>query len=186
MYYRVAIQRRGDQLDRPPSWQWKSTVLSSLQTLFQFLRLYGALPQDQLRVFFSSSREGLEEQLAQENRGHESDSVTAAQFLRERMICSPQVARRTSEREGGSYQERVSTAVATQPSLNESCKGVTTLHRGALSALEEETARARKRGRWRPRPSLLVHRTLLSAASPRLDEAFGEGAGWRMASVGCT
>jgi hypothetical protein len=136
MYYRVAIQRQGDQLDRPPSWQWKSTVLSSLQTLFQFLRLYGALPQDQLLVFFSSSGEGLVEQLAQENRGHESDSVTAAQFLRERMICSPQVARRTSEREGGSYQERVSTAVATQPSLNESCKGFTTLDRGGLSALE--------------------------------------------------
>jgi hypothetical protein len=70
------------------------------------------------------------EQLAQENRGHESDSVTAAQFLRERMICSPQVARRTSERERGS------TAVATQPSLNESCKGFTTLDRGGLSALE--------------------------------------------------
>ena len=84
MYYRVAIQRQGDQLDRPPSWQWKSTVLSSLQTLFQFLRLYGALPQDQLRVFSSSSQKGLEEELAQENRGHESDSVTAAQFLRER------------------------------------------------------------------------------------------------------
>ena len=130
MYYRVAIQRRGDQLDRPPSWQWKSTVLSSLQTLFQFLRLYDALPQDQLLVFFSSSGEGLVEQLAQENRGRESDSVTAAQFLRERMICSPQVARRTSERERGS------TAVATQPSLNESCKGLTTLDRGGLSALE--------------------------------------------------
>ena len=38
MYYRVAIQRQGDQLDRPPSWQWRSTLLSSLQTLFQFLR----------------------------------------------------------------------------------------------------------------------------------------------------
>ena len=121
MYYRVAIQGQGDQLDRPPSWQWKSTVLSSLSTLFQFLRLYGALRHDHLRVFSSSSREGLEEQLAQEDRGHESNSVTAAQFLRERM---------------GSYQERVSTAVATQPSLNESCKGFTTLDRGGLSALE--------------------------------------------------
>ena len=55
-----------------------------------------------------------------------------------------------------------------------------------LECSREETARARKRGRWRPRPSLLVHRTLLSATSPRLDEAFGEGAGWRMAPVGCT
>jgi len=53
MYYRVAIQ-----VDAVPTWQWKSTVLSSLETLFQFLRFFGALPQVQLRVF-SSSREGL-------------------------------------------------------------------------------------------------------------------------------
>jgi hypothetical protein len=138
MYYRVAIQREGDQLDRTPSWQWRSTVLSSLQTLFQFLRLYGALPQDQLRVFSSSSREGLEAQRAQENRGYKSDSVTAARFLLERMICSPQVAQRTSEREEGSYQVKVSTAFATHPSMNESCKGFTTLDRWGLSALERK------------------------------------------------
>ena len=136
MYYRVAIQRQGDHLNQPPSWRWKSTALSSLQALFHLLRLYSPLPQDRLRVFSSSSRESLEEQLAQENWGHKSASVTAAQFLRERMICSPQVTWRTSEREGGSYQVRVSTAVATQPSLNESCKGFTTLDRGGLSALE--------------------------------------------------
>ncbi len=33
MYYRVAIQ-----VDPLPTWQWRSIVLSSLQTLFQFLR----------------------------------------------------------------------------------------------------------------------------------------------------
>jgi hypothetical protein len=38
MYYRVAIQ-----VDPLPTWQWRSTVLSSLQTLFQFLRLYRCL-----------------------------------------------------------------------------------------------------------------------------------------------
>jgi hypothetical protein len=91
MYYRVAIQRQGNQLDRPPSWQWQSTVLSSLQTLFQFLRLYSALSQDRLRVFSSSSRESLEEQLRQENQGLGSHSVTAAQFLQALLIRSPQV-----------------------------------------------------------------------------------------------
>ena len=68
MYYRIAIQRRSAQLDQPPSWQWKSTVLSSLQTLFQFLRLFPGLPLEQLRVFSSSTREGLAEQLEQEKR----------------------------------------------------------------------------------------------------------------------
>jgi hypothetical protein len=101
MYYRVAIQRQGDQLDRPPIWQWQSTVLSSLQTLFQFLRLYSALPQDHLRVFSSCSRESLQEQLRQENQGLGSHSVTAAQFLQERMIRSPEVAQGTPERDEG-------------------------------------------------------------------------------------
>jgi hypothetical protein len=122
MYYRVAIQRQGDQLDRPPSWQWKSTTLSSLQTLFQFLRLYGALRLDRLRVFSSSSREGLEEQLVQENKGLLSPSVTAAHFLQERRIHAPEVTRGTPAREGGTCQEMASIAVATQASVNESSR----------------------------------------------------------------
>jgi hypothetical protein len=85
MYYRVAIQ-----VEPAPGWQWKSTVLSSLDTLFQFLRLYRALPQDHLRVFSSSSQEGLKEQFAQENKGLGSNSVTATQFLQERMLRSTQ------------------------------------------------------------------------------------------------
>ncbi len=101
MYYRIAIQRQEDQLDRPPSWQWKSTVLSSLQTLFQFLRLYGALRHDDLRVFSSCSRESLEEQLRQENLGLGSPSVTAAQFLHERLIHTPEVTRETPKRDAG-------------------------------------------------------------------------------------
>jgi hypothetical protein len=35
MYYRVAIQR-----DRPPSWQWESGTLDSLNTLMNWLRFY--------------------------------------------------------------------------------------------------------------------------------------------------
>jgi hypothetical protein len=46
MYYRIAIQ-----VDRVPHWQWMSTALSSLDALFQLLRLYRAVPQDRLRVF---------------------------------------------------------------------------------------------------------------------------------------
>jgi hypothetical protein len=87
MYYRVAIQRELHRLDQPPCWQWKSGVLSSLQALLQFLRLYGTLPQDQLRVFSSSSQENLEAQLALENKGLNSQSVTATQFLQERNIA---------------------------------------------------------------------------------------------------
>jgi hypothetical protein len=52
MYYRVAIQ-----VNPSPLWQWKSTALSELSALFQWLRLYHALPHDRLQVFSSCSRE---------------------------------------------------------------------------------------------------------------------------------
>jgi hypothetical protein len=117
MYYRVAIQ-----VDAQPTWQWKSTVLSSLDTLFHFLRLFGALPQDQLRVFSSSEREGLAEQLAQENQGLASTSVTAAHFLQQRMLHPPTVGRSRSEHRGGTERERGAIAVISQPAANE-CGG---------------------------------------------------------------
>jgi hypothetical protein len=136
MYYRVAIRQQGDQLNRPPSWQWKSTVLSSLQALFQFLRLYGTLPQGHLRIFSSSSRGSLEEQLAQENKGLNSHSVTAAQFLHERMIRSPEVTQGAPEREVGEYQETASIAASIKSGLTESGRAAYTLDEEGKSSLE--------------------------------------------------
>jgi hypothetical protein len=103
MYYRVAIQA-----DASPTWQWKSTTLSSLNALFQLLRRYRNLSQDHLRVFSSSSREDMDEQFARENNGLASHSVTAAQFMQEQMI--------------GSQQES-SFAAAARPSLSGSGSG---------------------------------------------------------------
>ncbi len=94
MYYRVAIQ-----VDAGPTWQWKSTVLTSLDTLFRFLRLYHALPQQSLLVCSSHSREGLQEQLEQENQGLASNAVTATRFLHERGIQPPTEVSRATERE---------------------------------------------------------------------------------------
>ena len=114
MYYRVATQADG-----AAAWQWKSSVLSSLDTLFQFLRLFRTLPHDQLRVFSSSSREGLAEQIEQENNGLASTSVTAAQFLQQRMILPPAQARSASACEGGMSVERRAVAVINQQPANE-------------------------------------------------------------------
>ena len=102
MYYRVAIQG-----GISPTWQWKSTTISSLDPLFQFLRRFHDLPQDHLRVFSSSSREEMSEQLVRENNGLGSHSVTAAQFLQERMLGS---------------QQQPSTATSTRPAAKESSK----------------------------------------------------------------
>ncbi len=134
MYYRVAIQ-----VEPSPLWQWKSTVLSSLNTLFQFLRLYRALPQDHLRVFSSSSLEGLKEQFVQENNGLGSNSVTAAQFLQERMLYSPQVTGDTPERQEQGVREnqgRASIAVTTNAWLNESSKAAGVQYERTMSSLD--------------------------------------------------
>ena len=142
MYYRVAIQRQADQLDWLPSWQWTSTALSSLQTLFQFLRLFRALPHDQLRVFSSSSREGLAEQLKQENQGLASTSVTAAQFLSERMILPPAgsvvprfIVGNPLEREAGTSLEGGAIAVISEPAVNERGGGGSALESRGMSVL---------------------------------------------------
>jgi len=131
MYYRVAIQ-----VDAAPAWQWKSTVLGSLDTLFHFLRLFGALRHDQLRVFSSSSREGLAEQLEQENQGQCSTSVTAAQFFRERLLRPSSVGRSISEREGGTERERGAIAVSSPPAVNERGGEGSILQSRGMSALE--------------------------------------------------
>jgi hypothetical protein len=114
MYYRVAIQ-----VDASSTWRWKSTALSELSVVFQWLRLYHALPQDRLRVFSSCSREGMNEQLARVNQGLESTSVTAAQFLKERMIGSSAAVWGASA--CGTQENRsTSIVVATEPQLGES------------------------------------------------------------------
>jgi hypothetical protein len=86
MYYRVAIQ-----VDASPTWQWKSTALSSLNILFHWLQYYRVLPHDRLRIFSSSSREELNEQLVRENQGLLSNSVPAIQFLQVRGIAPREV-----------------------------------------------------------------------------------------------
>ena len=119
MYYRVAIQRQTSQRDRSPSWQWISTSLSSLGSLLQWLQVYRAFPPERLRIFSSSSRKELNEQLARENWGLASASVTATQFLHERLLHPPTQVRRTSAREGGTSMGMVSMAVLSQEPCDE-------------------------------------------------------------------
>src|SRR5216684_5062619 len=137
MYYRVAIQ-----VNQQPTWQWKSTVLSSLDTLFRFLRLYSALPQDRLRVFSSSfsSREGMDELLAHVNNGAESNSVTAAQFLQERKISVRTMTREASAPGMEANPERVAIAVTTAPSLKETSEVPPSFGEGSMNSLERRRA----------------------------------------------
>ncbi len=131
MYYRVAIQ-----VDHLPYWQWRSTVLTALDALFQFLRLYRSLPQDRLRVFSSSSREDLDELLACENNGGGSGSATVAQFLQERRIGVCETTRRAAEHGEGEDQVMGSIAVSTLAVSNETSLLNPLRDASSMSALE--------------------------------------------------
>ena len=133
MYYRLAIQPGRGSLDQPLTWQWKSTALNSLQSLFQVLRLYRSLPQEDLRVFSSPSREGLEEQLRQENSGAGSASATAAHFLQQHMLQSSGV---TSIGGARGHEGTRSIAVTTTTRLDESGGAARTLGERSMSSLE--------------------------------------------------
>ncbi len=135
MYYRVAIQR-----GQSPTWQWKSTVLSSLESLFDLLRLYRHfLAPDHLRVFSSYSCEGLDEQLVRENQGLESTSMTAARFLQEeRFICSHGLTTAGSTQQTVEYQKTAAVDIATQSPSNASRLQGHTPDAGSMSPLERK------------------------------------------------
>lgn len=104
--YRLALYDRQIHV-----WTWKSTVLNSLQAVFQLLRSYSALPQDHIRVFTAASKEELNEMLSCENTNRSSGSATAVQFLQARLLQVPEqsaAAHRTLE-----PAARQATAVAT-------------------------------------------------------------------------
>jgi hypothetical protein len=83
IYYRVALQA-----DQSNPWRWKSTVLTSLDALFGFLKLYSMIPRDSIRVFYTSSVEYMDVMLERENKGLASNSITAEQSLNERNVKS--------------------------------------------------------------------------------------------------
>jgi hypothetical protein len=117
MYYRVAIQNFQTSI-----WQWKSTPLSSLHTLFQWLQWYRSFPHDRLRIFSSPSREAMNEQLARENKGLGSTSVTATHFLHQRRLRLPEVSRATSAPGAQRHEETTSIAISAGIRLNESSR----------------------------------------------------------------
>ncbi len=129
MYYRIATRP-----DAASIWQWKSTVLSSLDALLQFLRSCHTLPHD--HVFFAPSREGLAEQLARENKGLLSTSVTVAQFLQERLI-SPPAWWSTTERARAVPLQAASIARIGQQTLNEYGGRESILGSKGISVLEK-------------------------------------------------
>ena len=134
MYYRVAIRREGD-LDQSPLWKWFSTALWSLNAVLLFFQYYPMLPLERLRVFSSSERVGLAEQLEQENQGLATTSVTAEHFLSERMLLSS-VVWSTSACEEGTERKRGSVTVISQQAVHEPSGEGSALGSRGMSVLE--------------------------------------------------
>lgn len=76
IYFRVAIR-----MDQSSQWRWKSSMLSTPGTLFDFLNMYDRVPKNRLRVFFATSLEFINEMLVRENSGLLSNSITVEEFL---------------------------------------------------------------------------------------------------------
>ncbi len=76
IYFRVAIR-----MDQPSQWRWKSGMLSTPGTLFDFLKIYDRVSKNRLRVFFATSTSVMNEMLVRENNGLLSNSITVEEFL---------------------------------------------------------------------------------------------------------
>jgi len=77
IYFRVALRT-----DQSSQWRWKSSILNTPGTLFDFLNMYDRVPKNRLRVFFATSREFMNEMLVRENSGLLSNSITVEEFLK--------------------------------------------------------------------------------------------------------
>ena len=111
-------------------------MLSSLDALFRFLRLYRAFPPDRLRVFSSSSREEMDAQLVRENNGIASHSVTAAQFLRERLIHEQEIAPGAPAHQTRDDLETATIGATAKRPVNERSAGARSLNESSMSILD--------------------------------------------------
>jgi hypothetical protein len=108
-YYRLAIQNR-----QTTQWNWKTTAVSSLQAVFQLLRIYRVRPQDGIRVFTAASKEDLSEMLKRQNTTLASSSVTTTQCLPEKNLAIPEQEQSTSEQSLSAQAAQPDASVATR------------------------------------------------------------------------
>lgn len=76
IYFRVAIH-----MDQSSQYRWKSGMLCTPGTLFDFLKMYDRVSKNRLRVFFATSTRIMNEMLVRENSGLLSNSITVEEFL---------------------------------------------------------------------------------------------------------
>ncbi|HEX9131333.1 MAG TPA: hypothetical protein VF844_03480 [Ktedonobacteraceae bacterium] len=87
MFYRVAIQK-----DPSALWTWESRVIASVNVLVRVLGMYRSMPLHHLRVFCSSSVEGLDLLLEREKQGLASNSIPVEHLLQGRGNTSQSIS----------------------------------------------------------------------------------------------
>jgi hypothetical protein len=88
IYYRVAFQSEPSS-----SWQWRSSTLTSVSSVYDVLKAYPPVSGTAIRVFFSSSPVCMDEMFTRANEGLVSNSVTMEQFLQEGHLNTTEIKR---------------------------------------------------------------------------------------------
>ena len=101
IYYRVAL--RGSQ---SAAWRWKSSLLTSLDSVLGLLNLYRCVLREHIRVFLSSSPEQMEAMLRRENQGLLSTAIPVDQLWDKYRVSWIEVRRLEMELgEGGDHDQ---------------------------------------------------------------------------------
>lgn len=134
MFYRVAIQK-----DPSALWKWESRVIASREVLLRVLGMYRSMPRDHLRVFFSSSVEGLDLLLDREKNGLASNSIPVDQFFQERRSTSQGISQLEmrqfeSEPRIRKNEGMVETSTVGEPSVHEMRRS--TIPAGSMDVLD--------------------------------------------------
>ncbi|HLH62181.1 MAG TPA: hypothetical protein VKV20_10910 [Ktedonobacteraceae bacterium] len=114
IYYRVALRA-----NETAHWQWKSTLLTSLESIMGLIKMLSSVPQERIRVFFSTSPEKLNEMLARENEGLTSNSMTAIQFLSGQRISREDIVGLESEPYTHEKKDAIPASIAAAKAVNE-------------------------------------------------------------------
>jgi|SRR5215472_410244 len=101
IYYRLALQD-----GQPPTWRWKSRVLTSLHEVLGLLKMYHNVPIERLRVFVSSSTEETDEMLRRENQGLLSTALRVNQLWDKHRVSMLEVRRLELELDSGEDHDR--------------------------------------------------------------------------------
>jgi hypothetical protein len=130
IYYRVALQA-----EHSSSWQWRSSTLTSVSSVFDMLTAYTHIPRTAIRVFFSSSSACMDEMLTRANEGLLASFVTMEQFLQEGHMSLLEIKRLELElhTEGDHDSPYMFTLPANMPQVLAWTKLLARVHNGELN-----------------------------------------------------